>query len=61
MLAAALRLCFSQQIVEIERAREHFDCAIGGPRPLFARAIPVKFDAVIVGIAQIKRFAHPMV
>jgi hypothetical protein len=60
-LVAASRLCFSEQIVEIERAREHFQCAIGRPRPLFARAIPVKFDAVVVGIAQIKRFAHPVV
>ena len=60
-LVPALRLCFSEQTVDIERAREHFHFAIGSPRPLFGRAIPVKFDAVVIGIAQIKRFAHPVV
>ena len=31
------------------------------PRPLFLGAVPIQLDAVLVGIAQIKRLADPVV
>jgi hypothetical protein len=34
---------------------------IGGPRPFFARSIPIKFEAVFIRIAQIERFADAVV
>src|SRR4051794_16998988 len=50
-----------QQIVKIKPLREHRKLAVGAARPLFLRAVPVKLDAVVVGVAQIKRFADAVV
>src|SRR5258708_3394040 len=41
--------------------RKHLQGAVRLLRPLFSRPIPIKLNAVVVGIAQIKRFAHAMV
>src|SRR5579871_291482 len=41
--------------------REHRQPAVGSARPLLGRPIPIELDAVVVGIAQIKRFAHAVV
>src|SRR6476619_3791563 len=60
-LAATLRLCFREQTVEVEGAREHFKFAVSPPRPLLARAVPIKLDAVLIGIAQVKRFADAVI
>ena len=61
MLTAAARLCLGEQSIEIKRAGKHLESPIGGSRPLVRRTVPIKFDAVFVRIAQIKRFAHPVV
>src|SRR5215211_926791 len=50
-----------QQIAEIEPPREHCELAVPRARPLRQRAIPVELDAVVVGIAEVKRLADPMV
>lgn len=47
--------------MEIERVRVHLQRAVGLFRPFVFRAIPVEFDSVVVGIAQIERLAHTMV
>jgi len=52
---------FCEQTAGVERAREHFHRAVGRTRPQLAGAIPVKLDAVSIGIAQIKRLAHAVV
>ena len=41
--------------------REHRQRAIRRARPLFLRPVPIEFDAVLVGIAQIKRLADAVV
>lgn len=61
LFIAGLRLCFREQTVEVERAREHSKSAIGDPRSLVARTVPVKLDTVFVRIAEIKRFADAVV
>ena len=53
--------CFRKQAVEIEGMRKHVQCSIRSARPRIARPIPVKLDAVFVGIAQVKRFAHAVI
>ena len=50
-----------EQCDQIERRGEHRKLAVGAARPLFARTIPIKLDAVVVGIAQIKRFAYAVI
>ena len=56
-----LSFLLTEQVVEIERTREHFHATGSRARPLFARAIPIQFDAVFVWIAEIERFAHAVV
>ena len=46
---------------QIERCGEHRQLTRGRTWPLLARAIPIKLDAVVVGVAQIKRFADAMI
>jgi hypothetical protein len=52
---------FGEEVAEIERAGEHVKVSIGGHRPLYARPVPVKFDAIFVGIPQVKRLAHAVI
>jgi hypothetical protein len=52
---------FRQQPFEIERPGEHGELAVGAPRPFGHRSIAVKFHAVPVGIAEVKRLADPVV
>jgi len=52
---------FGEQVRQIEPAREHGELAVGGQRPLCLRPIPIKLDAVIVGIAQIDRLADAVI
>ena len=55
------RVAFAQQPLEIEPPREHRELAVGGPRPLLLRPIPIQLDAVLVGIAQVQRLADAVV
>src|SRR6266566_1246267 len=50
-----------QQRVQIERLRAHRQSTVGSARPFFMRAVAIKFDAVPIGIAQIKRFADAVI
>lgn len=50
-----------EESFEVERPRKHRQPAIGIMWPLFPRSIPILLDPVTVWIAQIKRFAHPMI
>ena len=50
-----------QQIVEIEPLREHRQRPVRRARPLFLGPVPIQLDAVLVGIAQIKRLADAVV
>src|SRR5438094_4342733 len=52
---------FPKQVVQIERTREHLDFALLVSRPLVSRAIPVKLDAVTVGVAQVQRLADAVI
>jgi hypothetical protein len=52
---------FFEQCDEIERCGKHRQFAVCRTGPLFARAILIKLDAVVIRIAQIKRFAHAMI
>src|SRR4051812_24723156 len=51
----------AQQIVQIEWHREHRLFTVRSARPRFAGPVPVKLDAVLVGIAQINRFADAVI
>ena len=46
---------------QIEPMGEHRELAVGVARPLFLGPVPIKLDAVVVGIAQIKRLADAVV
>ena len=59
--SAAASSPFLQQPFEIEPARVHLDAAVGRLRPFLARAVPIEFDAVFVGVAQIQRLADAVV
>ena len=54
-------LCLGQQGGKVEGVGEHRQPAIGGVRPLVLGTISVKFDAVLIGIVQIKRFAGAVI
>src|SRR5665213_288508 len=56
-----LRHPLLQQILQIEAMREHRERSVRCPRPLFFRPVPIKLDAVLVGIAQVKRLADAVV
>src|SRR6478672_4292119 len=61
VLAAAPRLCFREQIVEIERPREHRKATLRGPRPLLRRAVPIKLNTVFIRVAEVKCFTDPVI
>jgi hypothetical protein len=44
------RFALGEQRHQIERPGEHRKRAVGGARPLLARPVAVKFDAVVIGI-----------
>lgn len=39
----------------------HCQLSLCRPRPFIFRPVPIKLYAIIIGIAQIQRFAHPMI
>src|SRR4051812_16286137 len=49
------------QLFQIEASRIHLNAPFGRAWPLFPRTIPIEFHAVVIRIAQIKRFAHAVV
>lgn len=49
------------EIGEVEAAGEHGEAALGIARPVSLRSVPIEFDPVHVGIAQVQRLAHTMV
>jgi len=50
-----------EQAPQVEVARVHRELAVGRARPLFLRPVPVKLDAVLVGIAQVERLADAVI
>src|SRR6267378_7538212 len=52
---------FGKQIVQIESSSEHlnFTLAVSGPEVL--RPVPIKFDAILIRIAQVESLAHAVV
>ena len=55
------RLPLAQQFLKVQPLREHRKRAIRRARPLLLRPVPVEFDAVLVGVAQIQRFADAVI
>ena len=55
------RLCIAEESIQIQGACIHRDRTIGIVRPFVLRAIAVQLDSVLVGIAEIKRFTHPVI
>ncbi len=51
----------TKEIVEIELAREHGKATVWIARPIRRLPIPIKFYAVLVGIAQVQRLADAVV
>src|SRR6185437_2964164 len=51
----------AEQVVEIEGLGEHGQSAGRRAGPSFTRAVPIKFDAVVVGIAQIQGLADAVI
>lgn len=52
---------FAQKVLQVERVRVHGEVALGVARPLVLRAVPIKFDAVVVGIAEVEGLADTVV
>lgn len=50
-----------KQRVQIKRAGEHGELAVGRARPVVRVPIPIQFHAVVVRIAQVNRLAHPVI
>src|SRR5205814_7734015 len=50
-----------KQILKIERPAVHRQFSLRGARPVFGRAIPIQLKAILIRIAQIKRFADAVV
>ena len=50
-----------QQILKIEALRHHRERPVGGARPLLLRAVAIELDAVLVGVAEIERFADAVI
>ena len=50
-----------KQPLHIQPLRKHRQLPIGSAGPLFLRAIPVEFDAVLIRITQIECFADAMI
>src|SRR6478735_3723926 len=55
------RLALPQQIFQIEPLCEHRQRAVRVARPLLAGPVPIQFDAVLVGVAQVERLADAVV
>src|SRR5690242_2568553 len=51
----------AQKCIEVEWAREHGNGAVRIAWPFVAGTIAIKLEAVLVGIAQIQRFAYSVV
>jgi hypothetical protein len=60
--SSALRLVqLRQQIAQIERIGEHPQAAVLALRPHLLGPVPIKLDAVVVGVAQVERLADAVV
>jgi hypothetical protein len=46
-------LTLAEEVVEIKPAREHRKSTAGIAWPFISRSVPIKFNAVLVGIAQV--------
>ena len=60
-IGSLLRSLLRQQSHQIEPVGEHRKVAVGRARPFLARPVPIQFDAVLVGVAQVKRLADSVV
>src|SRR4051794_32074605 len=56
-----LALQLRQQIVQVERMGEHLQLAVGRLRPFVLWPVPVQLDAVVIRVAQVKRFRDAVV
>lgn len=54
-------MAFGAEGVQVERVGEHREFAVWRAGPVGGGAVAVEFDAVLVGIAQVDRFAHAVV
>ncbi len=52
---------FLEQRFQIERSRTHVQPPVRSPGPLLLGPVPIKFDAITIGVAEIERFAHAVV
>ena len=55
------RLCIAEENIQIQGPCIHYDRTIGIVRPFVLRAIAVQLDSVLVWIAEVKRFTHPVI
>ena len=53
--------CRAKQVIEIEGVGVHGEFAERGARPLVFGAVPIEFDAVLVGVAEVEGFADAVV
>src|ERR1700730_3237236 len=51
----------AQSIVKVEPVREHRQRSVWGAPPVFPGTVPIELDAVVVGIAQVQRFADAVI
>jgi len=58
-LFCGLGFALAQEVVEVEPVREHRQRSVGLARPLFLGPVPIQFDAVLVGIAQVSASLTP--
>ena len=59
--ALLFRLCVTEESIQIQGPCIHRDRTIGIVRPFLFRTIPVKLQPVLIGIAEVKRFTHPVI
>jgi hypothetical protein len=52
---------FSHQPVRIEPPTVHRNFTIGRPGPKFFRAVPIEFNAIVIGITRVKSLADTMI
>jgi hypothetical protein len=59
--ALLYRVCIAEESIQIQGPCIHYDRTIGIVRPFVFRAIPVKLQPVLIGIAEVKCFTHPVI
>lgn len=52
---------FGEEVVEVQAVGEHCQGAVCGAGPLVGGAVPVEFDAVLVGVGEVEGFADAVI